>query len=236
MTIIKLGDDGADLLFDDDNNPRATDFGNAVQMWARCQNREHTTTIWQPWASLIAIGAKPYETRAYPPPRKLIGQRIAIHAAVRDPSPLLDDMDHSVVEAIADALEAGGLGHRVCWASLQRGAVVATAVLAGAYKCAWTQFHLSSGTPLTTPQVHISEHRGPYIGATLNLDPFGDYSPGRWAWHLTDISRFRVPVLAKGKQGWWTWDGSPCGEPIHCIDCAAYGRPDCCAIQENPHA
>ena len=41
------------------------------------------TTLWQPWASLIAIGAKYYETRDYPPPAKLLGQRIAIHAAVR---------------------------------------------------------------------------------------------------------------------------------------------------------
>src|SRR4051794_23151938 len=37
-------------------------------------------TLWQPWACLIEIGAKRYETRSRPPPRKLIGQRIAIHA------------------------------------------------------------------------------------------------------------------------------------------------------------
>ncbi|NFV80053.1 hypothetical protein [Magnetospirillum aberrantis] len=166
----------------------------------------HTTTIWQPWASLIPIGAKPFETRAYPPPAKLIGQRIAIHAAVKDPSPMMNDMDRATVEAIADALEAGGLGHRVCWSALPRGAVIATAVLAGAYRCAWTQHHLSSGTPLRNPVVHISEHRGPYIGATLNLDPFGDYSPGRWCWHLTDVQRLPKPVPAKGKQGWWFWE------------------------------
>src|ERR1700694_167443 len=38
-------------------------------------------SLWQPWASLIACGAKPYETRHWAPPRELIGQRIAIHAA-----------------------------------------------------------------------------------------------------------------------------------------------------------
>jgi hypothetical protein len=38
-------------------------------------------SLWQPWASLIACGAKPYETRSFAPPALLIGQSIAIHAA-----------------------------------------------------------------------------------------------------------------------------------------------------------
>jgi ASCH domain len=38
-------------------------------------------SLWQPWASLIACGAKPFETRHWAPPRELIGQPIAIHAA-----------------------------------------------------------------------------------------------------------------------------------------------------------
>lgn len=41
-------------------------------------------SLWQPWASLIAVGAKRVETRAWPAPDWLIGQRIAIHAAKRD--------------------------------------------------------------------------------------------------------------------------------------------------------
>lgn len=36
--------------------------------------------LWQPWASLIACGAKRIETRHWPAPRGLLGQRIAIHA------------------------------------------------------------------------------------------------------------------------------------------------------------
>jgi hypothetical protein len=39
-------------------------------------------TIWQPWASLIAIGAKQYETRSWE--TKYRGP-IAIHAAKKDP-------------------------------------------------------------------------------------------------------------------------------------------------------
>ena len=40
-------------------------------------------TIWQPWASLIMAGAKPYEFRGWRAPRSIIGQRIVIHAAAR---------------------------------------------------------------------------------------------------------------------------------------------------------
>jgi hypothetical protein len=40
-------------------------------------------TIYQPWATLILQGAKPYEFSGWKPPRPLIGQRIAIHAGAR---------------------------------------------------------------------------------------------------------------------------------------------------------
>ena len=47
-------------------------------------------SLWNPWASLIAIGAKPFETRSWAPPAKCIGQRIAVHAALRPIKP--DDL------------------------------------------------------------------------------------------------------------------------------------------------
>ena len=42
-------------------------------------------SLWQPWASFIAIGVKPYETRHWRAPPRFIGQTIAIHAAKRKP-------------------------------------------------------------------------------------------------------------------------------------------------------
>lgn len=36
--------------------------------------------LWQPWATLVAIGAKRVETRHWQAPPWLVGQRIAIHA------------------------------------------------------------------------------------------------------------------------------------------------------------
>lgn len=40
-------------------------------------------TIWQPWASLIMAGFKPYEFRGWPAPRYVVGQRVVIHAGIR---------------------------------------------------------------------------------------------------------------------------------------------------------
>lgn len=42
-------------------------------------------TIWQPWASLIVAGAKPFEFRKWPSPPALQGRRIVIHAGGRKP-------------------------------------------------------------------------------------------------------------------------------------------------------
>ena len=41
-------------------------------------------TLYQPWASLIAIGAKQFETRSWPAPRTAIGDVVAIHAGHKE--------------------------------------------------------------------------------------------------------------------------------------------------------
>jgi len=32
---------------------------------------------------------------------------------------------------------------------------------------------------------------------------FGDFSRGRFAWEFANVKRFRTPIPAKGKQGFW---------------------------------
>ncbi len=76
-------------------------------------------TLWQPWASLIAVGAKPYETRGRPAPVRLIGKRIAIHAAKRPIT--LVGLDRETVDAMMAVLP------RIY--DLPLGAVVCTAIL-----------------------------------------------------------------------------------------------------------
>lgn len=70
-------------------------------------------TIHQPWATLIAIGAKRWETRSRPAPAKHIGQRIAIHAAARRPDPHVLDHGRYVVAPILDAFPGSTYGDDV---------------------------------------------------------------------------------------------------------------------------
>lgn len=37
-------------------------------------------------------------------------------------------------------------------------------------------------------------------------DDYGDYSEGRFAWHLTDIEPIDPAIPARGAQGFWKWD------------------------------
>jgi hypothetical protein len=80
-------------------------------------------TLWQPWACLVEIRAKPYETRSKPPPKFLVGKRFAIHAAARKQR--IGDVDNETHEAMCDAF-----GNCHWFYTLPLGVVVCTAVLA----------------------------------------------------------------------------------------------------------
>jgi hypothetical protein len=148
-------------------------------------------SLHQPWASLVAVGAKPFETRSWAPPASLIGKRIAIHAAKKPVWPNVVDLDSATLEAMESAL---GVHGDPFWPKrMPLGAVVCTAVLAGAYAC---DLHEHARLPGSRPLERIP------------ADLFGDYSPGRWAWLLTDIEKLDPPVPAKGAQGFFTWTPS----------------------------
>jgi hypothetical protein len=155
-------------------------------------------TLWQPWASLVARGAKPFESRSWAPPRWLIGRRVAIHAAAR---PVTRTADPAYAATIAAALgNTGGVR------AVPRGAIVCTARLAGAYR-------LGSGTVGRAAIVATVDGSPPL--AAIPTDPFGDYGEGRWVWHLVEIAPLDPPIAAKGRQGWWVWGGlsPPAGAP-----------------------
>ena len=119
-------------------------------------------SLWQPWASFIAIGVKPYETRHWPAPRRIIGQRIAIHAAKRK-------MPREELEwwrNVSAQDDPPPLGAFVCTALLAR----------------------------VVPTVRVLP------------DDYGDYSEGRFAWHLTDIEPIEPAIPGRGSQGFWMWD------------------------------
>ena len=142
-------------------------------------------TIYQPWASLIAEGYKTSETRSWRPPQVAIGEHIAIHAAARYVNPA-----SHIPRLVRDACwQAWGPGP---W-NLPRGAVVAIARLAGVVETTGTpQRYGVSWSPWEIPDDWP--------------DAFGDYSAGRYAWHLEDVQKLAEPVPARGRQRLWQFE------------------------------
>ena len=153
-------------------------------------------SLHQPWASLIAEGIKTIETRSWAPPKALIGQRIAIHAAKKMmPWPYNPEKYPDVPEL--QALAAVGTP------PIPLGDVVATAVLADA----WQVDHDSlpvvqrNGHPMVYQKLKLDGTTRKFAAA----DPYGDFEPGRWLWFLEDIKKLDPPVPAIGHQGFWSW-------------------------------
>lgn len=136
-------------------------------------------TIKQPWATLIALGEKKFETRSWQ--TKYRGP-IAIHAGKAIDKEACKDRE------IAAALNK----HGIIISDLPTGSVVAIGELSGCYKVI-EDFGDSAYT------------NGPVIRS--NEYPFGDYTEGRYAWKLERIKALDEPVKAKGQLSLWNWDG-----------------------------
>ena len=134
-------------------------------------------SLHQPRASLIAAGTKNIETRSWPPPQNLIGQRIAIHAAKK----IVTFPDTPAYREFNDAV-SNALGHD--WlGKIPTGAVVAIATLQNARQVQ-AETAMPEGDELL----------------------FGDFTPGRWMWELSDVQPLAPPVPARGHQGLWHFE------------------------------
>ena len=104
----------------------------------------------QPWASLIACGLKTIQTRDWPPPMAVVGERIAIHAGKRPP----DSWEWN--DDLRLACEQWNF-------DMPLGAVVATARLAGVYKVTQNPrlrgWEPDYGYVLATSRLSTPEHR-----------------------------------------------------------------------------
>lgn len=161
-------------------------------------------TIWQPWASLIACGAKKYETRSWATNYR---GPIAIHAALKDPCKLpllgLEDFEEAVQKAFGDVSSS--------WCLLPRGAVIATAELVDCWHivhCPGADADRASlieiGAELDVPK--HSPRFGDFIEPNEQELLFGDWTPGRYAWELQNIQLLPSPIYVKGHQGLWIFD------------------------------
>lgn len=131
-------------------------------------------TLWQPWASAIALGWKEIETRGR---RTLHRGPIAIHAAkVWGPTQIAAARRLArVIDRNADYFDREPRGAVVCVANL--------------VDCV----EMTEGLIDETPALERA---------------FGDWRPGRWAWHFEDVQSLLAldpgPLELRGRQSMWT--------------------------------
>ena len=132
-------------------------------------------SLTQPWATLVALGAKRYETRSWATRYRGL---IAIHASQGLPGYAREVCTGT---PFLDVLLGAGYGHVN---ELPRGAILAICRIA---RC----------VPVTVLDLEVDKLSDDEID-------FGDYTPGRYAWQLTDLHRLAVPIPCKGALGLWT--------------------------------
>jgi len=137
-------------------------------------------TLLEPWASLIAVGAKKIETRSWS--TKYRGP-LAIHAG-KSLKPW--HMDLAWKEPFFSALkpqhvESGGIRY-------SHGCIIATCNLVDCIK-------------MTPEFIDLVQSAKGY-----EID-FGVYEVGRYAWILEDVKRLEKPIPAKGALSLWEWEG-----------------------------
>lgn len=152
-------------------------------------------TIWQPWASLILVGAKPYEFRGWVPPRAMIGTRIAIHAGAR---PVRSDEVFMLLQQLREPQRHG----TPCLVAEK-----AEPLLSGLMD-----------RPRSIPLSHVlctailgEPRRGDDVAAEFG-DEAGNDSDREgtfnWGWPLSAIEPLVPPVPTRGAQGFWNWSGA----------------------------
>ena len=159
-------------------------------------------TIQQPWASLITMGVKIIETRSWS--SKYRGP-LAIHAGLKKAN--IDD-DAEVWEPLLDPDRVGRLR-----TPLNLGAVVATCELVAVVPIFTVDGLFSASGASNRPRVEAEgdeawfsvSGEGDWQDISDQLS-YGDFSPGRFAWLLSNIIPID-PIPVKGHQGLWNWDG-----------------------------
>lgn len=145
-------------------------------------------TIWQPWASLIMVGYKPYEFRGWPAPAYVRGQRIVIHAGARM---LKKDEVAGIISQLDSGEFCGGMKIDAITfledvlmdrRKLPRAAGLGTVLL---------------GEPKQSFELWPDQFAG--------MSDSDRCEVSNWAWPVSDIERFEPIVPINGHQGFWNW-------------------------------
>jgi activating signal cointegrator 1 len=146
-------------------------------------------TLTQPWATLVAIGAKSVETRSWNCHH--IMKPLAIHAAKGFPGWAKQlCFTEPFVSALRDVPGWERYGGEEIIKSLPLGVVLCVCRVFGTRTTDVVKSALAAG--------NSEWYRSVFTRREL---AFGDYSPGRWAWMLDHIEPLPVPIAAKGALG-----------------------------------
>lgn len=147
-------------------------------------------TLLHPWAAMVRIGAKHFETRPFPTAHR---GRLAIHVS-RKWTPELErkSLEMPYRRDLAAALGIDYPNQLRAW----RGHVIYIVQLV---QC-W----------LITPD-GLMNHADPTKTRIDLLEPelsYGEYTPGHYAWQLAYVEPI-TPMRAMGQQNIWNWDERP---------------------------
>lgn len=167
-------------------------------------------TLYQPWASLVVVGAKSFEFRGWSPRERgkayaaLIGEPIVIHAAARP-------MVAAEIRAIVDNLQFGGANAAATCLNAEK-----------ALELLLPLYHLKKpdGLPLSAG-LGTAVLGEPRNGIEIAIEEFGfpqdEEMPGlpgfdsdrrkhaNWGWPMLTVEQWAQPIPMRGFQGFWTW-------------------------------
>jgi hypothetical protein len=146
-------------------------------------------TIWQPWASLIAAGCKPFEFRSWQAPRTHHGKRIAIHAGARAAS--RNEVRDLILRLQSSAWRETGLVREPAIALLENALAALPAMPRKAVICT-----AQLGTPMRNGDMERA------LGLPVVNDSDRDQHT-MWGWPLTDIRPLDPTIPASGSQGFF---------------------------------
>jgi len=162
-------------------------------------------TIYQPWASLIMVGAKPFEFRGWSPRErgpsyaKLIGQRIVIHASARK-------IDQQECLDLRHILKYGSPEDRAetCLHADKAIPILERAIVkCRSSSCLPLPMSAGLGTAV------LGEPRnGLEIAEEFGLPRVNDSDRNEHAnfgWPMLDVEVWDEPVPMRGFQGFWNW-------------------------------
>lgn len=138
----------------------------------------HAITLWQPWATLLALGIKQVETRSWSVGTRLrLPAKILIHAAARPIVPAELDMIYSNLPA------------EIC---------LSLALI--------KEYPLGSIIGMVTIDSCLLMTEDVIASVSPIEKAFGLWQPGRWAWNCSNPITFNKPIPHKGHQLFWKPD------------------------------